>query len=460
MAQAKNLTTGNIRKQLVGIALPIMGTSFIQMAYSFTDMAWLGRLGSEAVASVGVASVLLWLANSISNVNKTGSEVTVGQSLGLEDKKMAATYASHNITMSLYISVTLAIIYAIFGRNIFGFYLLPKEVEDVAVNYLRIVLFGLPSLFASLAISGIYNASGLSKIPFQISAVGLVLNMILDPLLIFVFKMGVEGAAWATLLSQTLVLALFVYRLKYKDHLFGGIALFTSLKWKYSKKILSIGLPVAVLNSLFVFVNIFMGREASAAAVQSGFASHIGVATLTTGGQLEAITWNTSQGFATALSSVVAQNFAARKYRRVLDAYKYTLLYTSIFGVFGTLLFVFWGTNLFGLIVPEKMAYIAGGSYLRIIGYSQLFQMCEIATQGLFYGVGKSVPPAIISITGNYLRIPMAIYFVGLGLGLDFIWWAIAISTMMKGTGAAIWAFRLRRSLLRAEAANILQKGQ
>lgn len=452
LAQARNLIVGNIRKQLVSIALPIMGTSFIQMAYSFTDMAWLGRLGSEAVAAVGVASVLLWLANSISNVNKTGSEVTVGQSLGLDNQKLAASYASHNITMSVYISITLAVLYAVLGRWIFRFYLLAPEVEDMAVNYLRIVLFGLPSLFASIAISGVYNASGLSKIPFQISAIGLVMNMILDPLLIFVFKLGVSGAAWATLFSQLVVLSLFIYRLKFKDHLFGGVKLFVPLKWKYSRRILGIGLPVAVLNSLFVFVNIFMGREASLAAVQSGFSQHIGVATLTTGGQLEAITWNTSQGFATALSSVVAQNFAAKKYRRVLDAYKYTLLYTSIFGIFGTILFIFWGQQLFGLIVPERMAYIAGGSYLRIIGYSQLFQMCEIATQGLFYGVGKSVPPAIISVVGNYLRIPMAIYFVGAGLGLDFIWWAIAISTMLKGSGALLWALKLRRSFLKVSA--------
>lgn len=88
MQGIKNLTQGPINKQLFNLAMPIMATSFIQMAYSLTDMAWVGRLGSEAVAAVGSVGILTWMSGSISLLNKVGSEVSVGQSIGAQIMKM------------------------------------------------------------------------------------------------------------------------------------------------------------------------------------------------------------------------------------------------------------------------------------------------------------------------------------------------------------------------------------
>ena len=112
---------------------------------------------------------------------------------------------------------------------------------------------------------------------------------------------------------------------------------------------------------------------------------HIGLMTFTTGGQIEAITWNTSQGFSTALSAFIAQNYAAGRIERVLKAWHTTLWMTGIFGTFCTLLFVFFGNEVFSIFVPEQAAYEAGGVFLRIDGYSQLFMMLEITMQGVFY---------------------------------------------------------------------------
>ena len=86
MHGAKNLTQGPINRQLFGLAMPIMATSFIQMAYSLTDMAWVGRLGSEAVAAVGAVGILTWMSGSIALLNKVGSEVSVGQSIGAQNR--------------------------------------------------------------------------------------------------------------------------------------------------------------------------------------------------------------------------------------------------------------------------------------------------------------------------------------------------------------------------------------
>lgn len=423
----KNLSEGDIKKSLLRLALPIMGTSFVQMAYNFTDMAWLGRLGSKSVAAVGVVAILIWLSSSIATINKTGSEVSIGHSIGKGSKEEARLYASHNVSMSLLISSALAILFLFFPYFFLDIYELDSDVRSLALVYLRIVACGLPFTFASMAFSGIYNGAGLSTIPFKVSGIGLVLNMILDPLLIFGLGWGTVGAAIATLFAQLFVFFYFVFRLKIQDKLLDKFSFFIRPDKLHSGRILRIGLPVAALNSLFAIINMMMGRMASE---QGG---HIGVATLTTGGQLEAITWNTSQGFSTALATFVAHNYASHHGKRIFSAYCYTLLYCSVFGLLGTILFVFFGNEVFRLIVPEKEAYLSGGLYLRIGGYSQLLMMLEIATQGLFYGTARTVFPAVISITGNLLRIPLAMLLISMGLGIEAVWWAISISSMLKG---------------------------
>ena len=407
MQAIKNLTEGPISRQLFNLALPIMGTSFIQMAYNLTDMAWVGRLGSEAVAAIGAVGILTWMTQSISLMNKVGAEVTVGHSIG-----------------------------AHFAHPVISLYKLEPEITDMAVEYLRIVATGFPFVFLASAFTGIHNAAGLSKIPFYVSGSGLLLNMILDPLFILGFGWGTAGAAYATWLSECAVVLLFVYQLKVRNKLWPGFRFFVRLKSTYSLKIVRIGLPVALLNGFFAIINLLMGRTAST------YGGHIGLMALTAGGQIEAIAWNTSQGFSTALSAFTAQNYAARRRERIDQAYLTTLKMTSVFGLFCTLLFVFWGAEVFSIIVPEPAAYVAGGDFLRIDGYSMIFMMIEITMQGLFYGTGRTAPPAVISITFNTLRVPLAMGLGAAGLGVAGVWWAIGISSTLKGIVSFIW-FRI-----------------
>lgn len=189
MQGTKNLTEGPIKKQLFNLALPIMGTSFIQMAYSITDMAWVGRLGSEAVAAIGAVGILTWMTTSISYLNKVGSEVSVAQSIGAREEDDARAFASHNLTIALMISVCWGFLLFVLANPIISFFKLDTEISGTAVSYLKIVATGFPFIFLAAACTGIYNAAGLSKIPFYVSGSGLIMNMVLDPLFIFGFGM-------------------------------------------------------------------------------------------------------------------------------------------------------------------------------------------------------------------------------------------------------------------------------
>ena len=448
MKGIKNLTEGPILRQLFMLAMPIMATSFIQMAYSLTDMAWVGRLGSEAIAAVGSVGILTWMTSSLSLLNKVGSEVSVGQAIGMKDETAARSFSTHNLTLALMISFVWACILFIFASPIIGIYELKPNIADDAISYLRIVTTAFPFVFLSATFTGIFNAAGRSKVPFTINAIGLGINMILDPLFIFVFDWKTDGAALATWLAQAIVFALFVHQLKFKRILWDDFLFFGKLKKLYTIKIFKIGLPVATLNALFAFANMYLGRIASTVG------GHLGLMAMTTGGQIEAITWNSAQGFSTALSAFVAQNYAARQIHRVMKALKSMFFITFVFGMICTCLFIFCGNDIFSIFVPEKEAYEAGGLFLRIDGYSQLFMMLEITVQGVFYGIGRTVPPAIISVVFNYLRIPLALFFVSLGWGLAGIWWCVCLTSILKGIIILIWFLAIKKKTLDKMAIN------
>lgn len=442
----RDLTQGGIFRQLLTLALPLLAISFIQMAYNLVDLIWIGRLGSEAVAAVGSVGMLMWMMNSVAIISKVSAEITIGQSIGARRFDKAAIYASHTTTIAIILGLFFGILFFLFPNPYISFYKLETDIALEAINYLRIIALGIPFVFLTLNFSGIYVGSGRSDIPFYFNAVGLFMNIVLDPLLIFGIgplpEMGVKGAALATVLSQGVVTGLFLFHMKRKKGLLGKYSLIVKLRWKYTANILKLGFPVAAMNIYFAFINMNLARIASI------YGGHLGIMSQTTGGQIEGITWNSSSGFSTALGSFTAQNYAANKIKRALSAYRGTLLLMGILGSITTIAFMVFGENIFSVFVPEKEAYEAGGAYLFILGISQIFMMLEITTQGMFNGLGRTSPPAVISIIFNTVRIPLAIFLAN-KIGVTGVWWSITITSIFKGVILLIWYSIVKSRLLK-----------
>ncbi|MDD3560929.1 MULTISPECIES: MATE family efflux transporter [Petrimonas] len=424
--------------------MPLMAVSFIQMTYSMVDIIWIGRLGSKSVAAVGTVGMLIWMINSFALLSKVSAEVSIGQSIGAKRLDKAAIYASHTTTIAIILGITFAVFFFLSPQLILAFFRLDADITAEAVDYLKIVSFCIPFIFLILNFSGIYIGSGRSDIPFYFNAAGLLLNIVLDPLFIFglgpIPMMGSKGAALATTLSQGVVTVLFIRHLRGNTGAIGRFAFWIKPRRGYTVNILKLGIPVAAMNVYFSLINMNLTRIAS---IHGG---HLGVTSQTTGGQIEGVTWNTSQGFATALGSFVAQNFAAGRMDRARHAYRYTLMTMMALGLVVTASFMLFGSEIFAVFIPEKAAYLAGGDYLFIIGISQLFMMLEITTQGMFNGIGKTAPPAVVSIGFNTLRVPLAI-FMASAMGVNGVWWAISITSIIKGVCSALWFYLSQRKL-------------
>lgn len=431
MKKRVDLVSGNIIQTLITLSLPILGTSFIQMAYSLVDMIWIGKAGSAAVAAVGTAGFFAWFGNSLVMITKTGAEVGVSQAIGKNDSKERNSYVYSSIVLCIIMSIVYSIILIIFKDGLIGFFKLGDEsIVRMSQEYLIVISLGMICAFLNPQFTGIFTSSGNSKTPFVVNTVGLFMNIILDPLLIFgvgpIKPLGVVGAALATILSQLLVTIIFVY-----TFIKNGYSLKLNnkkyVKLKYINSICILGGPTAIQNCLFTFFSMFIGRIVASAGP-------VAIAVQKVGSQIESISWMTAGGFASALTAFVGQNYGAKRNDRVIKGYISTLIISCILGVFTTIVLIFAGGPIFSIFINESEAIAQGIDYLRILGYSQLFMCLEITTAGAFYGVGRTITPSLVGIIFTGLRIPVAILlFKPEILGINGVWWSISGSSIIKG---------------------------
>ena len=207
-----DLLHGNILTSLTELAVPIMATSMVQTAYSLTDMAWIGMVGSDAVAAVGAAGMYTWLLNGAVAMAKMGGQVRVAQSYGEGKVDEAVEYGKGAAQLAIAMALSFAVLANVFAWQLVGFFHLnTASIVANAVIYLRIACGMLVFSHLGQTMTGLYTAVGNSRTPFLANGVGLALNMILDPMLILGLgpfpRLGVAGAAIATVTAQAVVLA-------------------------------------------------------------------------------------------------------------------------------------------------------------------------------------------------------------------------------------------------------------
>lgn len=434
-----NLTEGKIFSTLTKLALPIMGTSFIQMAYNLTDIMWLGRLSTNAVAAAAIVGFFVWFAAALVMISQIGVGVGVAQSYGKGDMIATKEYISNGFQLNLTIAILYSLFLFFFRNYIIGFFHIDDpQVVRMAIDYLIIISIGIVFHFLNPIFSTILNSSGNSITPFKVNTLGLIANMILDPLLIFgvgpVPGLGISGAAIATISSQFVVSLMFIILGKKNNTLYSHIKLFSKPKLDYIKKILKIGFPPSVQMGIHASISMLLAR------IVSSFGP-VAIAVQGIGSQIESLSWMTSEGFSTAISAFVGQNYGAKKFDRIVEGYKKGMELVGGIGIFASLLLIFAAKPLFTIFTPEDpMAIKEGIIYLRVLGLSQLFMSLEIGTAGAFNGLGKTLPPTIVGITFNALRIPIAVALSGYTvLGLAGVWWSVSLTSIVKGIILVIW---------------------
>lgn len=426
-----NLLEGPILKNLIILAAPLMATAFVQMTYNFVDMAWLGQLGTNGVAAAGAGGIYNWLASALASIARVGTNVFAAQYFGAkEEKNMQDTIKS-----GLYLVIGFAALYftliQIFSPQLIGFYELEPKVHDMGVIYLRAVAIGYLFQFLNPVLSSIYNSIGDSVRPFKMNTIGLIINIALDPILIFGFgpipAMGILGAALATVFAQFVVTILFLIdAFKSKNEVYDGIK-YGVAKLESIVDIFKMGFPAGMQSALHASISLVLNKFVA-------LYGSIPLAVYTIGTNIESISYVTTEGFQGGIIAFVGQNYGARKFHRLKEAIKKSLLVVGGIGLLATFILIFFRNDLFKLFLPDDpVAIQMGAGFLLILGLSQFFMSIEIGGSGVFHGLGLTKIPSTISIIFNLLRIPLALLLMQY---FDFygVWMAVTISSIFKGT--------------------------
>ncbi|MDO5716808.1 MAG: MATE family efflux transporter [Tissierellia bacterium] len=432
MRKLHDLTEGPIAKKMMALALPLMGSSFLNMLYTLTDLFWVGGISTEAVAAVGICGFFFWMATSILLICNVGLAATVSQNYGRGDMKNAHEYINAGVKLNLIIGCIYAAIVFFFRESLLSFFNIQDDVTLAhALTYLKTMSPAFVLVFMNPILAVILNSTGDSKATFKISAIGVSVNMFLDFAFIRWFGMGIYGAALATALAQVIVFFIYLTIGRKWNYLYYQVNYLKAWDTKKVKEILHLGLPPALQSSVHCFISMFISR------MVNDFGS-AAVAAASIGSQVESISWLTSEGFSTANVTFVGQNYGAGKHKRANEAYFASMRIVVGIGIFATLLLWLGRYPIMSLFLHEPEALQLGALYLLILSFSQLFMAVEIATAGAFNGLSMTKPPSIVGIAGNILRIPMA-YALMQPFGVAGIWMAISISSVIKGTVQVIW---------------------
>ncbi len=441
-----DLLNGRILPSLAGLAMPIMATSMVQTAYNLTDMAWVGRIGSHAVAAVGAAGMYIWLSTGLVTLARMGGQVKVAHSLGEGDEKASVEFGRGALQLTIFLAFLFALVTNLFASGLIGFFGLdnPQTVLS-AQQYLRItgglILFS----FVNQTMTGLFTVIGDSRTPFLANCTGLVTNMILDPVLIFGFgpfpRMEAVGAAVATVTAQIVVTVVMLVRAGQDTVLFNKINLLRPTQRSYMSVIFRLGVPSALQSTLYsaismVLTRMIAGWGDSAVAVQR------------VGGQVECISWMAAEGFGSAMNAFTGQNYGAKRYDRVSKGYWLALALMGMWGAATSCIMVFGAEPIFRIFIQEPQVVPLGINYLMVLGYGQLFMCEELLTVGAMQGLGRTMDCSVITICLTASRIPLAVFLSGTALGLDGIWWALTLTSMAKGIIFIVYYGRILKSLL------------
>lgn len=431
MKKILNLTEGPILKNLFAVALPILLATISQMIYNLTDLFWIGRVDeiglneTDAVAAVGTASYVTWLAFGLILIAKIGTSVKVSHSVGEKKEHNISVYATNGLFLELVLGVVYAALILLLGRQFLAIFPIEKlQVVTYAMMYLPIIGGFIFFQFLINGFAAINEGLGQTKINLVILAIGFMFNIILDPILILVFKMGIQGAAIATVISQGITLVLFYIEYKRKNP---DINIFqvSNLKLSALKDILKIGIPAAFHSILFTCISIYIGVLVFAYGEEVVASQRIGT-------QVEQLTWMIGNGFQAAITVFVGQNIAAKKYERIQKSIVYLSLVLIPYSVLVALLLFLKPDMLMKIFINDQTTINYGVQYLRIISMAQVFMMLEAMGAGLYNGLGKSYVPSTTGIIANILRLPLAIW-LSQSMAQNGIWWSLNISDIVKG---------------------------
>jgi len=442
-----DLTSGSIPKSLFFLSFPIIITNLLQVGYNLADTFWLGRYSTDALAAISLGFPLVYLFISLGLGLTVAGSVLVAQHTGAEQSERAEYAASQTVVFTLLAGVGLGILGFNFIGELLQVFAAEPTVLALAVNYMEIISLGLPFLFGFTVFIALMRGAGDTVTPMLVMLGTVILNVALDPLLIFGVgpfpQLGVEGAAVATIFARGSAMVVGLWLMLRGSH---GIQIHLRQMIPdlgYSRKLLRIGIPASIentgraisVNAVLVIVTLFSTPVVAAFGVGIRVFSMVFMPAIAIDRGVEAMT---------------GQNIGAGRDDRVVAtnrfAAKTSLVLLSTIGI---LTFAF-APDIIRLFDSTPAVVAEGATFLRWIAPTFGFVGVLRAYSGGFRGAGKTLTAAAIAVLlFGFIRLPIAyvasqnlvpvdIWFFG-SRTPSGIWFAFAVSGIIAAIVAAGW---------------------
>ena len=436
------MVSGSIDRAILHLGAPAAMSALLQAGFLVVDTFWLGRVGPVALAAASTAGFMMWLAQTLGDGAASGSGAVLARAVGESDGGAACRAAAAGQALGVWGSALISAGGLLVSHSIFAFMGTAPGVTAAGLHYMWVILFGMPSYFLFVWLSAAFRAVGDAKTPLKLLMLAAAVNLATDPVLIFGIgplpAFGVTGAALATVLSW-LVASVKGWTLLRKLEIRPALFAFLRPPRLETWRALRVGLPIGLEGALFSLIYILLTRVITSFGTPA-------VAALGVGHKLEVLNYFVCAGMGAAASTLVAQNLGAGDRGRAARSAWRALFLTCLPVGAVTVAMVSFPETAIRVFSGDVGVISAGTTYVLMVGLTQLFMAAEVVLLGAFAGAQWTAVPAGLEIGLTAARIPLSMFLVAAGWGVEAVWFAIAVTTVIKGSLlAALFGLRYGR---------------
>ena len=421
----KDFTKGNVTKLILNFTLPMLLGNVFQQLYNIVDSIIVGKvLGKEALASVGASFPIIFTLIALLIGIGSGFSIIISQFYGAKDINRVKRAIDTMYIFLFGAGIIVSVLGIYFSEDLFLLLQLPEELIPQATSYLNVYMAGMIMFFGFSGTSSVLRGLGDSKTPLYFLILASIFNIIFDLLFVMVFKWGIAGAAWATVIAQS---GAFISGIIYlnRNH---NILKFSLFKLVFDKELfiksLKIGIPSGLQHTF-----VALGMMALLGIVNT-FGTDV-IAAYTAAGRIDSLAMMPAMNFSQAVAAFVGQNLGANKIDRVRQGFKVTFIMSNVFCLFMTAIIILFGSHLMKLFTTDANVIAIGEKYLIIVSSFYLLFSTMFTINGVLRGAGDTLIPMFITLFALWIiRIPGA-YFLSSKIGETGIWWSIPLGWSM-----------------------------
>lgn len=453
MKKEQDMLNGNAIKSIIIFSLPIMLSSLLQYNYSLVDNIIVGRyVSTDALAAVGNVGAINSFVIGAAFGLTSGFTIPVAHAFGAKDKRRVSHYSGSSVTVATVIGIFIVAVALLLSRPLLKLIKTPDEIIDLSQRYVNVLYLGIPFQMLSNNFTAISRAVGESKKPLYFFMISVGVNFVLDLLFVKQFGWGVEGAAWATLVSEIIAAVLTgVYVFRYNENIkITAADLKPDFKTMWEQ--IKLGIPVSLQFTITAIGSMCMQTAIN------GFGANV-IAGFTAAGRVENLTNIPMSGLGVATQTFVGQNYGAKNYRRITDSVQNIFILDLFVSVAMSTTLYFIGPPMVRLFMTENNDAIMSAAKEYILATAQCYSMVAIlfVLRNTLQGLGFTYSNMIAGAGEFFGRIAVAFVFTPL-IGFKAVCYAAPAAWLLADIPLAIIYLKKHKYFLSLAKKNNIHK--